>query len=78
MQTDRMLRIALPDWVDEVVDWNAAYPTDGARMRLAVHLARENVVRGSGGPFGAAVYRLPEGSLLSVGVNSVTRLSNSV
>lgn len=78
MQTDRTVRIAPPAWMDEVVDWNAAYPTDEDRMRLAVRLARENVVRGTGGPFGAAVYRLPEGTLVAAGVNSVTRLSNSV
>lgn len=73
-----MVRIEPPAWVDGAVDWNARYPTDEARMRLAVHLARENVLRGTGGPFGAAVYRLPEGALVAVGVNSVTRLLNSV
>jgi tRNA(Arg) A34 adenosine deaminase TadA len=78
MQTDRAVRVEPPAWVDEYVDWNGAYPTDEDRMRLAVRLARENVLRGSGGPFGAAVFRLPEGVLVSVGVNSVTRLANSV
>jgi len=73
-----MLTIVPPAWLDEVVEWDAAYPTDADRMRLAVQLARENVLRGTGGPFGAAVYRMPEGTLVSAGVNSVTRLSNSV
>jgi tRNA(Arg) A34 adenosine deaminase TadA len=73
-----MLRIQPPDWVEHAVDWQAAYTTDEERMALAVRLARENVVRRTGGPFGSAVFRLPEGALLAVGVNSVTRLCNSV
>ncbi len=78
METDRALRIELPAWIDGVVDWNAAYPTDQERMGLAVRLSRENVVRDGGGPFGAAVFSLPEGALVAGGVNSVTRLGNSV
>jgi tRNA(Arg) A34 adenosine deaminase TadA len=78
MQSRHTLRIQPPDWVQQAVDWGEAYLTDEDRMRLAIRLARENVVRGTGGPFGSAVFRLPEGALLAVGVNSVTRLSNSV
>jgi tRNA(Arg) A34 adenosine deaminase TadA len=78
MQTDRSLRIEPPAWVDGAVEWDAAYPTEEDRMRLAVHLARENVAHGTGGPFGAAVFRVPDGALVAIGVNSVTRLRNSV
>jgi tRNA(Arg) A34 adenosine deaminase TadA len=78
MPTDRAVRIAPPDWVDHAVDWGAVYPTDEEQMRVAIRLARENVIRGTGGPFGAAIYRMPEGALVAVGVNSVTRLGNSV
>lgn len=78
MPPDRGLRIEPPGWIEEAVEWAATYPTDEARMRLAVHLARENVVQGTGGPFGAAIFSLPEGALVAVGVNSVTRLANSV
>ena len=70
--------IDYPAWVDQVVDWTASYPDDGARMRLAVALSRENVLRGDGGPFGAAVFEAASGDLVSVGVNSVVRLGNSV
>lgn len=78
MHADRTLRIQPPDWVEETVEWEATYPTDEDRMRVAILLARENVARRTGGPFGAAVFRLPEGALVAVGVNSVTRLGNSV
>jgi tRNA(Arg) A34 adenosine deaminase TadA len=73
-----MLHIGAPDWVDEVVPWDRPFQSTEEQMGLAIRLARENVARGTGGPFGAAVYRIPEGALVAVGVNSVTRLGNSV
>jgi tRNA(Arg) A34 adenosine deaminase TadA len=72
------LCIALPDWVDEVVDWDGTYGTDDARMRLAISLASENVQRGTGGPFGAAIVEEESGRLLSVGMNRVVPQNNSI
>jgi tRNA(Arg) A34 adenosine deaminase TadA len=60
------------------VDPGARYATDEERMGLAVELARQNVVRGTGGPFGAGVFEADGGRLVAAGVNSVTRLNNSV
>jgi tRNA(Arg) A34 adenosine deaminase TadA len=40
-------------------------------MLWVIALARENVVRGSGGPFAAAVFERDGGRLLAVGVNRV-------
>jgi len=40
-------------------------------MGLAIALARENARRGSGGPFGAAVFERDTGRLVAVGVNAV-------
>jgi tRNA(Arg) A34 adenosine deaminase TadA len=73
----RSLQIALPDWVDEIAAWDRRYTSDEERVRLTIALARENVVRGTGGPFGAAVFESESGALVSVGVNSVVRLNNS-
>ena len=61
--------ISLPSWVDSVVDYRRPYTTDAARMEVAVMLAAENVRRGTGGPFGAAVFDVSTGALVSVGVN---------
>jgi tRNA(Arg) A34 adenosine deaminase TadA len=72
------LVIGPPDWLDEMVDWEARYRTDEDRMRLAVELARQNVLRNTGGPFGAGVFEAGGGRLVAAGVNSVTRLANSV
>ena len=66
-----------PEWIGETVDWDARYAADEDRMRLAIELARQNVLRGTGGPFGAAIFERSTGALLSVGVNSVVRLNNS-
>jgi tRNA(Arg) A34 adenosine deaminase TadA len=69
-------RIDLPSWIEDVVDWERRYPNDVERMRLAITLSRENVQRRTGGPFGAAIFQRDTGALVSVGVNSVVRLSN--
>ncbi|MBI2407279.1 MAG: nucleoside deaminase [Gemmatimonadetes bacterium] len=69
--------VTLPDWVASVVDWGRSYATDEERMRFAIALSRLNVERGTGGPFGAAVFEQQSGQLVGVGVNSVVRLRNS-
>lgn len=78
MPPPRSLVLALPDWLDDVVDWGARYRSDEDRMRIAIELARQNVLRGSGGPFGAGVFESAGGRLIAAAVNSVTRLNNSV
>lgn len=70
------IQIALPPWVLEVIAGREVFPTLEDRMRLAVALSRENVVRKTGGPFGAAIFERDSGRLVAAGVNSVTRLNN--
>ena len=70
------IHIGYPDWVDETVDWDRRYTTDEEKMRLAIDLSRENVRRGTGGPFGAGIFEMESGRLVSVGMNSVVRLNN--
>lgn len=67
--------IAVPSWVDEVVnDFASPLTDDAARMELTVELAQQNVLRG-GGPFGSTVF--VGDRLLAAGVNLVlsSRLS---
>ena len=71
------VRVAYPDWVASVVDWERPYTSDAEKMRLAIRLSRENVARGTGGPFGAAIVESATGRLVSVGMNSVVRLHNA-
>ena len=70
------IQITNPDWVGSMVDYSSRYTDDDARVRLAIQLARENVLRGTGGPFGAAVFD-ETGRLIGVGTNGVVRLRNS-
>ena len=44
------LHVRLPDWVRPLAGRHRAFRTDEERMALAVALARENVLRGTGGP----------------------------
>jgi tRNA(Arg) A34 adenosine deaminase TadA len=70
------LRIDYPDWVESLVDWDLRYASDEDKMRLAIDVSRENVVRGTGGPFGAVVFEAESGVVVAVGMNSVVRLNN--
>ena len=76
MTTIPPLRVDLPVWVDDVVSWDRRFADDEEKMRLAIALSRENVARGSGGPFGAAIFERDTGALVAVGMNSVVRLNN--
>ncbi len=68
--------ISLPVWVENVVDGMGPLADDDAAMRLAIDLSRENIQRGTGGPFGAVI-TTSDGTIVGVGVNGVTRLLNS-
>lgn len=73
-----MIRIDLPDWLSEIAVYGHAYAAVEDRMRLCIELARANVIRTGGGPFGAAVFELDSGRLVGTGVNLVVPLNNSV
>lgn len=64
------IELTLPAWIDDEVDFARRHETPEARMQLAITLARRNVELGTGGPFGAAIFR-DEGELIAVGVNRV-------
>ncbi|OPY87193.1 MAG: Guanine deaminase [Syntrophus sp. PtaU1.Bin208] len=75
---DCSIFINLPSWVFEVLDFAAPGCTDEDKMRLTIRLACENVLQGTGGPFGAAIFHQPGNRLVAVGVNSVERLQNAI
>jgi tRNA(Arg) A34 adenosine deaminase TadA len=47
-------------------------------MHVALMVARENVARQTGGPFGAAIFTAADGRLAGVGMNMVVPSNNSV
>jgi tRNA(Arg) A34 adenosine deaminase TadA len=71
------LHLTLPPWVGEVADTRKRYISDEERVGLAIELARQNVARSHGGPFGAAVFH-EDGRLVAAGVNRVVPQTCSV
>lgn len=64
--------IHLPGWIDAFLKTRPdTFTTPEDRMQLAIDLSAENIRRGTGGPFGAAVFEMDSGRLISVGVNGV-------
>lgn len=63
--------ITLPEWVQREVRSGERYATLEERMRFVISLAARNVERGTGGPFGAAVFERDSGVLVAPGVNRV-------
>ncbi len=64
--------ISLPKWIEKFLHnrkLNALTAVE--RMLLAIDLSARNVEEGTGGPFGAAIFRLDTNELVSVGVNRV-------
>ena len=71
------LHLTLPYWIAETIDAGRVYADDEARVALAIDLARTNVEKKTGGPFGAAIFS-GDGKLISVGVNRVVPSNCSV
>lgn len=71
------LRIQLPDWIGVIVSPGDRFPDADRQVALAVRLAAENVRRGTGGPFGAAIFEAEGGTVVGIGVNLVTPHQNS-
>ena len=71
--------LRLPEWVEGFLPTpKMPYPTVEDRMEVVVGLARENVERGTGGPFGAAIFDLETTRLVAPGVNVVVTLGLSI
>ncbi len=70
--------IGLPGWMGEFLSTcSPVFPAVEDRMRLVIDMARHNVERGTGGPFGAGVFD-SEGRLIAPGVNLVVSSNCSI
>ncbi|MEX0645602.1 MAG: nucleoside deaminase [Parvularculaceae bacterium] len=68
----KSFELRLPQWASDYAAGATAAADLAARMRFVIEAARLNVERGTGGPFGAAVFERETGALVSLGVNLVT------
>lgn len=72
------IHLTLPPWIGDVAAEGKRYTSNEERVALAIELSRQNVDRGGGGPFGAAVFEGDSGRLIAAGVNRVIPQSCSV
>jgi tRNA(Arg) A34 adenosine deaminase TadA len=72
------VKFALPLWVSEFIT-GAGTKFDSIEMRMTfvIELARRNIINGTGGPFGAAVFE-SDGTLIAPGVNIVVPSNCSI
>ena len=64
--------LSLPDWAQEFTSQAPHhFETLESRMRFVLDLTAKNIHEKTGGPFGAAIFDLSSGRLISVGVNRV-------
>ena len=71
--------IAMPPWLKGfLVARPRDFGTPEGRMAFAIALSAENARRGTGGPFGAAVFSVATRELVSCGVNRVVSENASI
>ena len=71
--------LQLPGWIQSALaDSKQIYPVVEERMRLVVKLAQLNIEHETGGPFGAGIFELKSGRLISIGVNLVESADCSI
>ncbi|MFV1964828.1 MAG: nucleoside deaminase, partial [Pirellulaceae bacterium] len=68
------ITLRLPDWVgEETGPPGGCFPTVEDRMDLAIRLAERSVEEDAGAPFGACVFEIESGALVTPGVSLVVR-----
>ena len=73
------LELNLPHWIiTELANANSRFETIDKRMLFVINLAHLNVIKGTGGPFGAAIFNYSSGELISAGVNQVLNSNCSI
>ena len=72
MNTLPIIKIDYPNWLKKSFRLDQTFNSDEEKMRLVLSLAKANIENNTGGPFGAAIFEMSSGKLISVGVNLVT------
>lgn len=71
--------LELPRWLTDYLGQQpTTFPTPDARMELVTTLAQLNIEHGTGGPFGAGVFREDTHQLVAPGVNLVLSSGSSI
>jgi tRNA(Arg) A34 adenosine deaminase TadA len=72
------ITIQYPVWLLDFIKSAPAIRGPEDAMRLAIELARMNIERDHGGPFGALVVQKPSNKIIGAGVNCVARNNNAI
>lgn len=76
---DGMIHFEAPEWISRYLQTQAgSWNTSQEKINLAIDLSRQNVQHRTGGPFGACVFHLETGILISAGVNLVPTSQKSI
>jgi len=71
--------LAWPAWIADFLEQQpTTFPTPEARMDLVTTLSKLNIEQGTGGPFGAGVFRTDTYELVAPGVNLVMISRSSI
>ena len=66
------IKITLPKWIESFLKNQPNFSNDiEEQIRFVLALTEKNILEKTGGPFGAAVFEIESGRLISVGVNVV-------
>ncbi len=73
------VELELPQWISDFVQQQpTTFPTLEARMDLVTTLSKLNIEQGTGGPFGAGIFRADTHQLVAPGVNLVMSSHSSM
>ncbi|TFG64455.1 MAG: nucleoside deaminase [Nitrospirales bacterium] len=72
-------QLELPQWITNFLQQQpTTFPTPESRMDLVTTLSKLNIEQGTGGPFGAGVFRTDTHELVAPGVNLVLSSQSSL
>ncbi len=71
------IEIEIPDWLEKFNKSNRAFESDKEKMEFVINIVKMNIKNG-GGPFGAAIFDIKTGKIVSCGANLVLQNNLSV
>ncbi len=72
------LTLPIPPWLNEYALPKTDYSLMEHRVELALNLAKVNIAKGTGGPFGAVIFSVDDWRPLTMGVSLVTHTNCSL
>ena len=71
------IEIEIPDWLEKLNKSNIMFESDEEKMEFVINIVKKNIENG-GGPFGAAIFDIKTGKIVSCGANIVLQNNLSI